>query len=274
MALLYDRRIRVNVAGLTIEELRMTFVVERAIDPSQNGGEVVIYNLGRDTETLVYERADTVRIEAGYPQTQALVFDGFAERILRVRERLARQVHIKLGDAVRKAGAQPVLSGITTQSIRGPVRVVEVVQRIARDIGLPLGPLDAIPPSATVAHWVYTGPAGPGLTAALRGVGCTWFEADGIIRINRPRLPGRAMPQSDAPTVQVSRNTGLIDRPIETDDGAEVVMLLNPAVVIGCRIELDSDALKGAWKVVALRHEADNWRGGSFTTWVDLRALG
>ena len=113
------------------------------------------------------------------------------------------------------------------------------------------------------------------MSAALRRVGCTWFEDNGKIRINRPRpAGGGAELQADAPTIVLSPESGLIDRPIETDEGAEANMLLNPAVVIGCRIDLESDSLSGSWKVVALKHTGDNWRGGPFRTWVELRALG
>ena len=275
MTLLYDRRIRIEVAGLTIEGLRIAFDVERQSDATQNKGKATIYNLAPENEDRVYERADDVRIHAGYPETQALVFDGFSERVQRVREKLSRQTIIKLGDAVRKAGTTaPTLSGETSLSLRGPQPVADIVRAIARDIGLPTGPLDAIPAAATYTNWIYSGQAAAALSTVLKTVGCTWFEDNGVLRVNRPMQAGSgAMPQSDAPTISVSPDSGLLDRPTETDEGAEVTMLLNPAVVVGCRIELESKSLSGAWKVVRLRHNGDNWHTGTFTTWVDLRAL-
>ena len=38
-------------------------------------------------------------------------------------------------------------------------------------------------------------------------------------------------------------------------------------------LTIDSDALGGSFKVVGLRHSADNWKG-KFETFVDLRELG
>ena len=53
-----------------------------------------------------------------------------------------------------------------------------------------------------------------GLNTVLRGVQCTWYEQDGVIRINTA-----GMKQSDAPTLNISPRNGLIAVPIETDEG-------------------------------------------------------
>ena len=282
MALLYKRRITVEVAGLTVKDLRIIAQTERQIDQAQNKGEVTIYNLSPENETLIYERADEVRISAGYPSTEALIFDGFSERVRRVREDLSRQTIIKLGDSVRKAagtsGGQPRLGGwLSGLALRGPETIRNIVQRIIDEGDMPPlahGALDMIPSGATANNWAMSGPATVALTTILRRVMLTWFEDNGVIRINKARPPGGgAVIQSDAPTINISVDTGMIDRPIETDEGAEILMLLNPAVVPGCQLNVQSDTLNGSFKVVGMRHSADNWATGPFQTWVDLREI-
>ena len=276
MTLLYDRRIRVEVAGLTVEDLRITFEIEREADATQNKGTVSIFNLAPANEERIYKRSDEIRVNAGYPETVALLYAGHVERVQRMRQQLARRTVIKLGDTVRRSGREnPRLGGVYSATLKGPVAIREIVRGIAAALELPLGPLDTIPVDATWTNWAFSGPASAAMSAALRRVKCTWYEDNGKIRINRPRPAGTGADlQSDAPTIFLSPDNGLIDRPIETDEGAEANMLLDPAVMVGCRIDLESDSLSGAWKVVALRHTGDNWRGGHFRTWVELRALG
>ena len=89
-----------------------------------------------------------------------------------------------------------------------------------------------------------------------------------MIRINRV-----GMVQPDAPMIMLSPENGLIDSPIPTDEGAEVRMFLNPAVVMGAVIDLTSADLSGRWKVVSTRITADNWSSGRFETFCDLREI-
>ena len=278
MALLYDRVVSVEAAGLTFEDLRIVFDIEKTIDPSTNRGVITIHNLAETTETLVYERAREVKLTAGYPETTALIFDGFTERIERVRQDLSRQTIIKLTDSVRKGsgdgGSPPTLSGWTHRTFWGVQSVRDIFTSIVSDLELNPGPLDAIPPSATENNWAFSGPASAALNRLLAKVNCSWFEDDGLIRVNKISVSqGDNTVQPDGPTIMVNRETGLIDRPINTDEGAEVLTLLNPAVVIGCQIELESESLSGTWKAVALRHAGGSWSTDRFTTWIELRPI-
>ena len=264
MGVLYRRRIEVEVAGLTISEPRISFEIERQIDNTQAKGTVSIYNLRRENEQQIYDRRGEISIQAGYPDTFAILFEGFVQRVARAREQLAHITRIEVGDTVRR---QATIGGDFMASYDGPVTIRQIVQAISRAIGVPVGPLDAIPPPATISEFYWHGTASDALDFALRRVECRWFVSDGVIRINRA---GEA--QSDAPTIQVSARNGMIGTPIETDEGAEIRMFLNPLVVLGCTLEIESDTVEGRWKVVGLRNTGDNWQG-SFETFADLREM-
>ena len=282
MTLLYGRRIVVSVAEQTIRDLRIQFAIERHIDPTQQTGRCIVHNLSPANEGLIYEAGSgaPIEIQAGYPETLAVVYNGYVEDVRRVREDLTRKTDISLADTVRVAGETPTIGGYSSLSLRGPRSVRSIVHRIVLDMyaadGLApaIGPLDAVPAEARYTDWYFSGSAAAALTVLLATVECTWYEDDGVIRINRPRpASAGAEIQSDAPTIAVSPESGLIGRPTDTAEGAEIVTMLDPAIVLGCRIDLQSDNRSGAWKVVALRHLADNWKGGPFQTWCDLRAL-
>ena len=228
MVLLYGRRIEVVVAGLTITEPRITVELDRHIDRTQDRGRVSIYNLSPEHEKRIYERGGPITVSAGYPQTIAIIFDGEVQRVIRAREQLAKITHIKIGDQVRHKSR---LGGVFNGSYAGPEPTRRIATDIIESLGLIVGPLDNIPEGATFDNFYWTGPADSALDALLRPVKCTWFEADGVIRINRVN-----MVQPDAPTIFLSPENGLIDSPIPTDEGAEVRMFLNPAVVMGAVI--------------------------------------
>lgn len=267
MSLLYGRHIEVVVAGLTITDLRITVELDRHIDRTQDRGRVSIYNLSPEHEGRIYGRGrgQPITVTAGYPQTLAVIFDGEVQRVTLGRESLASITNINIGDLVRQRNR---LGGAFNGSYAGPEPTRRIATDIIESLGLIVGPLDNIPEGATFDNFYWTGPADSALDALLRPVKCTWFEADGVIRINRV-----GMVQPDAPTIMLSPEDGLIDSPIRTDEGAEVRMFLNPAVVMGAVIDLTSDNLSGRWKVVSTRITADNWSSGRFETFCDLREI-
>ena len=269
MPLLYSRQIRTSVAGLIIEDLRQSLSIERHSDPTQDRGSIAVYNLSPAHESRIRDRGGPITVEAGYPDTLGLVFDGEVQRVIRGRERTARITRITLGDQVRQKDR---LGGVSNRVYPG----VESSRRIARDLiidmGLTAGPLDAIPESATFEDFYWVDTSAGGLRALLNGstpslTSIQPHEADGVVRFSEP---GKA--QTDAPTIVLSPETGLIESPIVTDEGAEARSFLNPAIVLGCLIDLRSAALEGLWKVVSLRHTGDTWQG-EFETGMDMREV-
>ena len=229
----------------------------------------------------------------------------------RPRQHLARITHIELGDLVRapdrlggvtsRSYAGPVflrtvvadivddmfvtptqaeIDALAAQSRDvtpfslsdlNPLNTIQVLRDAFGGLEIPgaltLGPLDAIPAGATVTDYTYTGVSTQALTALLKRVNVRWFEDDGVVRFRSADST-----QPDAPSLMVTPMTGLVGAPEPTDEGAEVVMFLNPQAKIGGQLSLQSDTLTGQYRIVALRHEFDNW-DGAFTTWTDLREM-
>ena len=266
MPLLYNRQLQVEVAGLTIKDLRIVVDIDRQMDRTQDKGRCDIYNLSPAHEQRIYERGGPITIQAGYPSTVAILFEGEVQRVIRAREELSRITRISLGDQVR---SRKRLGGVFLRSYDGQISIRQIVTDIIDAMGMTAGPLDAIPSVATFENFYWGGdPAASALDAALRPVQCTWFEQDGVIRVNK--IGGEQ--QTDARTIEVNPDTGLIDSPIATDEGAEVRTFMNARITLGSIIDLESESLSGRWKVVGVRHSGDNW-SGSFESFCDLRAL-
>ena len=144
---LYGRRISVTVAGLRLSEMRINVQLERQADQTQTTGNVSLYNLSPGHEQQIYERSSTITVEAGYPSTIATIFDGQVQRVRRPRQNLARITYIELGD---QSHAEDTLGGVTSRSYDGVVPILQIATDLVGDMGLQLGPVDAIPGSATV----------------------------------------------------------------------------------------------------------------------------
>ena len=259
------RYIAVSVAGLTIVRNRISAGIDRPADSAQDGGTISIYNLTRPNEQQIYDRGARISLEAGYPGGQiGQIYNGTVQRVQRQRRNLARITRIKVAGMTY---APTQVGGFTTRSYAGAVSVRAVVQDLAADMGLTAGPLDAIPADATVQDAAWSSQATLALTELLRGLGVDWYEDDGLLRT---KTADRAQP--DSLTSFVSPATGLIGSPVETDEGIEITMFLNPVAQRGGIIDLSSSTISGRWRIAALRHTADNW-DGAFTTWCDLRTL-
>ena len=175
-------------------------------------------------------------------------------------------VRIQAGDEVHSVER---LRGMTMRTFRGPVPVRQIAALVVLDLGLTVGPADAIPAGATRTDWSWSGPSDSALNNLLKPLGLYFFEDDGVVRFG-----GKSMPQADAPRVTVHGPTEVIRKPIVTDEGAELTLFMRPEVAKGSVLTVvDSPTLSGEWRVAALRHNGDNWEG-PFETWCDLRAAG
>ena len=263
MVLLYHRQIRTEVAGLTIVDPRQTLSLDRSDDPTQDRGILDIWNL-RDSREQRIEKGQAITVSAGYPETLALVFEGVVEEAYRVRDHLARITRVTLGDMAHRTQRLP---GITNADYPGFVSRRLIVTRIVeQDMGLAVGPLDAIPEDAQHLNF-YWGAASSqaALNAALapiagtHGFRVTWFEEDGLGALHaggRGRGPVRRADHladaSDGP-----------DRSAREDGRAGGGGAVLPQSRHRARLHRRpaAEILSGRYKVKTVRHSGDNWEG-------------
>ena len=267
--LLFGRVVRVAVANLQIEKLRIQVEIDRPADGTQSTGHVTIHNLSAERESQVYERAETIRVDAGYPSTVATIFSGRVQRVVRARQVDNKGVHrllkIALGDETRASGR---LGGMTARAYAGQERVAAIVTDFAADMGL-AARTAGVDPQLTVTDWSASGKIVDALGDLLGPFQLGWYEQDGVIVVT-PIGTTNGTPTD--PPKPLSAETGLEGVPEITDEGATATMLLNPAVERGTHLLIESTIAAGLWRVAALKHTADN-RGGKFHTRVELRAV-
>ena len=145
MNLFWKRKIRIQVAGLTITAPHIAIDIRRESNATRPAGNVTIHNLNRDHERDIHERGRKITVAAGYGEALGLLFDGIVLRVDREREGLSRKTKIALGGQSLSADR-----GVTNRSYSGPVKLRQVVRDLASDLKMTTGPLDAIPEALEV----------------------------------------------------------------------------------------------------------------------------
>lgn len=289
---LYDRRVRLEIAGLEIRDLKIEFLIEREIEEPPSA-VVSIYNLSSESEDRIRERGKALILDAGYPARFGTIYSGAVDRVTALFEPPTRVTRIQAGGKA-DAGSDPEKPSVANAN--GEVKVRSYpkganVRQICIDLIAELGleadaTINLIPADKLIEReggWVYSlGPASA-LTLLLRleGLSLGWTEVDGVCVISPRRTAGEQAAGADpneglgagAETVQLSASTGLVGSPVlEEQDKASCTSLLNPLLRIGTVVDIDSRTLTGKWRVAGLRHAGDNWRG-RFISLCDLRQV-
>lgn len=127
-ALIFDRRARVTVNGLSVDGLRVRFQIQKDLTRAPNQCEVSIYNLARGTrERFHHDRKVPVVVEAGYRDTGlSVLFAGeMREAFSRADPDGSWVTVLRAGDgddALRqRRGAKKLAKGISFERVVGEV---------------------------------------------------------------------------------------------------------------------------------------------------------
>ena len=275
----WERKLFVFTAGLTITSPKIDITLERKVTGSPPSGEVIIYNLNKDTEQQIYEGGGPLAVVGGYGDNIGVLWRGKVTHVNRVWDAQTRATRIQLGGETVRPVAHtnrswsPTVSTIDkilatgdVEGFKGPL-ITSIVRDLARDMGLELGRVNLSVTPRTPFQW--TGSPPQGLTALLQPYGISWYEEDKAIHLTDGRTP----PPRAAPTITLSPETGLVGLPEITEKGARVTSLLLSQVALQGTVRLLSRSLVGLWQIVALTHRGTNWPPGDFVTEMELRAV-
>ena len=262
------RAAAVRIDGETIVAPRVRFDLRRTADPTQDRGWVELHNPPPSQRDTIHRRGARVDVDAGQPPHTGTLFTGRAQRIQRPRRAgdggPYAAFRLTVGDAAHGPGA---LGGRTNRAWAGPTSVRRAAADIIADLGLTAGPLTAVPETATVTDWTWTGPSAAALTELLGYAGCAWWDDGGTVRARRRGRPA----QADAPAVVAAEDGRLVGVPTPTDEGLAATLLLDPLAAPGAVLTIPNGDHRGDWAIVEARHTGDT-RRGRFVTRVELRA--
>jgi hypothetical protein len=271
VTVLFGRECRITVgasigairAGLRVEKHRCAFRVEKTSKPEPNKCALQIWNLSREQRDQIAElrpkqgdaRGVPVLIEAGYKETGlGQIYLGDLATIYSKREGADWVTTIESGD-----GQAAKLSSIT-QSY-GPQTSIDVVLRaIVKALGVGEGNVSVIATKLKLTgaatlfpkRAVMSGSAFEHMTHFARSAGLEWSIQDGAVQLidQGKVLAGFA--------TLLGPTTGLIDTPTVDPKGVLTCkMLIQPGVKVGSLLVLDSDSVRGNYKIERATWEGD-----------------
>lgn len=225
--------------ALDLSAFRFAFTTSQADLPSPSNCEIHVFNLSQDTMQQIQGEYSEVVVQAGYQNGNfGIIFRGDVRhyRISRP-DGTTNQLDIMAADGERafnNAMVQKSLAAGATVTDQ-----IEAVREGFKSWGLDIG-YNGIAPGDAIALGrgkTMFGLARTALTSITRANHATWSISDGKINILPldGYLPGEV--------IKLNRDTGLIGRPEQMQEGIKVRCLLNPRIVPGRLIQIDQKSV-------------------------------
>lgn len=246
--------------ALDLSGFRVVFSVEKTANEEPNKAVIEVWNLGETTaSSLVAGKMSRIVLQAGYEENSSVIFDGNLIAVTRLRQGADIITHIEAGDG-DKAYAFAVVqesiasgysnsdvvrtasNGLKTQGVRG-----EKTDAVSADEKYPRGR-------------VLFGAARKYAREVSKTTDCQWSIQDGQVvfcKVNQAAKGAQAF--------FLSRVSGLVGAPTVDKDGVKATACLNPQLKIYDPIQIESEFVKGVYKILTVKHDGDT-HGNLWTT--------
>lgn len=223
--------------GLDLSQLRFRFNVKAMDAESPTNAEIRVYNLSDDTVKRIRGEYSRVVLQAGYEGNFGVIFDGTIKQY-RIGRENGTDTYL---DILAADGDTAYNFALVNRTLRAGSTSLDRINAA----------IDAMAPKGVTAGNVLipntggTLPRGKVLwglaRAALRGEAesnyATWNIDKGKVQV----IPRKAYAPGEV--VVLNGRTGLIGRPEQTVDGIRARCLINPAIVVGGRVQIDNAAI-------------------------------
>lgn len=259
--------------GKQINDLRMSFEVNKTDQKSPNTAKITIYNLSRSSANEMGRIKNKVIIRAGYEDEGGLksLFFGDLTRSNFKKSGTETMLEIEAVD-----GRLNLSETIISIGLAGDTPVQTVVEQILRFFTIPLAAPLNLPRKLYKYGYSFIGKAKDALTEALRYVGYFWTIINEQLFIFQD---GRSLSRSG---LFLTPTTGLINIPETLTDSDKqtdpseaptrwkVTCLLFPQLSPGAEFEIQSKVLSAGLTVESSSFKGDNYEG-DFITVVEAR---
>lgn len=219
--------------ALDLSSLRFTFKVFNADVQTPNTAYIRVYNLSDGTARQVRNEYSSVILQAGYEKGNfAVIFQGTIKQF-----KIGKESNVdSYLDIMAADGDIGYNFGVANQTLKAGSSAVDVIKAAAKGMGF------ALDPNANVGLTGGILPRGKVLFGMWRDYmaqlaatqDSRWSIQNGTLVLVKISgyLPGDV--------VQINSATGMIGIPEATDNGIEVMTLLNPLVKIGRRVQINN----------------------------------
>lgn len=225
--------------GRSFRDLRVSFRVDMSRTLTANTCALVAYNLSPESVALAQQPGAIVRLLAGY-DVPRLIFRGNPIRngVTQTKQGPDRLLQIEAQDGGRQLAAARVNVVFKTQTT-----LAQVLDEVGRQLGLPTGTIRIDGTAITYPNGVtLVGPARDVLDRLALSTSSDFLVRDGALHV----IPSDGDTGEQAIRFSVAQGN-LIGSPKATDDGIEIVGLLEPSMRPGRPFVVESDGFDGVY---------------------------
>lgn len=253
----FGRQFQLDIIGksdtLVINNLRISFDIDKTINEKPNPATIRVWNLNRSHLNQILSGAfDKVALSVGY-QTLTQIYSGDITKASVQRHDLDFILTLECADGFRAYTQARITS--TLKSGSNDEQILTELSKTLPNVNL--GTVEVTNKRKLPRGKVMNGDTRELLNRLARNSGADWSIQDGELVF----LPKNKVLKAEA--ILISQETGMVNAPEHTDDGLELQCLLNPQLAIGGLVEVKSilDYFNGQYKVVKLLHSGDAMEG-------------
>lgn len=267
---LYMRRVSVGIAGkagtIDLEGLRINFNIEKTNEGSPNRATIKVYNLSDKTRSTFEEGGARIIVSAGYRDTFGVIFSG---NITKAKQKKSGKSVVTEGGVKKMIEGVDVITEIDAgdgdNAYRNSVwhkgyppgtTVRQVIDDLVNSFGLP----KAIDESAIPDKQYANGFATEGYVRNVLNDICKTNDLEWSIQNEVLQIVSKKISTTFG-AVLLTPETGLVGSPTKTGDGVEFDSLLQPGLMPGRNVKLESRYIKGLFKVRKVTHTGDSHDG-------------
>lgn len=254
MARQYGRRYRLEIGNknqsIIIDNLAISFSIEKTITEEPNTSKIEIYNLNTNNRNQISNKIfNQVKLFAGYDDPR-LIFAGQITQAYTSRNDLDFIVYIECLD-----GQNDYTKTRVYTTLNAGAKDSDIVKMCVKSMSSSKqGTIDLPKDKALPRCKVLSGDIKNYLKTIAKNNDANWHILDGNLNI----LPKDKI-LNDSEGFILSEETGLIASPEKTDDGLKITCLLNPKLNIGSLVRIKSilSEYDGDYKITQLTHNGD-----------------
>lgn len=243
--------------------LRASFRVELTPEKDPNTALLMIYNLSSDSRKSLQKKQPLI-IEAGYTGTRQQIFSGEINYIQHQRETVDWVTYLETGD-----GSEALATQRISKSFGPNTSVYDFLKAVAAAMGVGLGnTVTRFNPYTTMRDGfrsfkhgvVLHGKASQAFDKAMRSAGLQWSIQNGELQVLEP---GETTLEE---VVILNSKTGMLGSPEVGEKGKVVVRsLMQGSIKPGRRLVLESNEVKGQFKILNVSHVGDTYMNDWYT---------
>lgn len=264
--------------GLEYTGLRTTFKVTRSRQKQPNTATITLTNLAPSSRALISKPNNRLTLAVGYSGSRRILFKGDLARVTPKKSGANYDLEIECAD-----GLKAFTTARLDTSFKPGVDFGTVIDQVVTSLGVGKGQILGINRSDVLKGGIsLSGLVRNSLDKLTARQNLEWSIQDNNLQII-PRGGAKS-----GPAILLNSSTGLIGNATKTmilradvlkpkdgiqqQSGINVQCLLNPLIVPGCFVKVESREVNGLHRVEKVEHHGDT-RGGDWFSDVEAQAI-